>query len=394
MNLHFAKYLDRYVGIVLCYTLAAIHLFREMISPQEGTVEVRRILMVKLWGFGNIVLLLPIIAMVRRRFPDARIDFLTLKRNRKLLEDHPGLDGVYCIDETTTVRLGTTLFRAVSRARHQQYDLFLDFEQFARISTLIGFIIGAKQRVGLGTPRQGRYLLYTAPVRYHEDQHMSRTFLDIARAGGVREEVYVPEPVRYGPEEAAAVDALVGGREGPLVAVHAGSGDNFIGRRWPAGSFARLLDRLVREKGAVPVFTGTPSEAPLVKEVLDAMEEAPRALNICGHLDLAGLAALLDRVEFLLANDTGPVHMASSLGTPVLGFYGPNTPDLYGPLSPGSVPFYKSLACSPCITNLNYKTSFCRLPVCILNITVDEVYEQAARLLDGAPRRLPAREAS
>ena len=113
------------------------------------------------------------------------------------------------------------------------------------------------------------------------------------------------------------------------------------------------------------------------------MEESGRVRDLTGRLDLKELAALLDRVELVLSNDTGPVHLASSLGTPVLGFYGPNTPKLYGPLSPGSHSFYKELACSPCITNMNYKTSFCRLPVCILNITVEEVYREAAQLLEG-----------
>jgi ADP-heptose:LPS heptosyltransferase len=103
-------------------------------------------------------------------------------------------------------------------------------------------------------------------------------------------------------------------------------------------------------------------------------------------MDLKTLAALLDRAEIVISNDTGPVHIASSLGKPVLGLYGPNTPALYGPLSPGSRSFYKDLPCSPCITNLNYKTSFCRLPVCIQNITVDEVARAAADLLTSSPR--------
>ena len=89
-----------------------------------------------------------------------------------------------------------------------------------------------------------------------------------------------------------------------------------------------------------------------------------------GHLDV------------LVANDTGPVHLASALGVPVLGLYGPNTPRLYGPLSPGSISFYDAPPCSPCITNLNYKTSRCRNPVCIRAIEVDKVAAAAGRLLE------------
>lgn len=381
MNLGVAKYLDRYIGILLCYTLAALHLFREMLFPREGTIQVRRILLVKLWGIGNLVLLLPILSMIRRRFPEAEIHFLTLEGNRSLLEGNPNLDHLWTIREGGSLTLVSSMLRNLFRLRRRKVDLFLDFEQFARTSTLFGFLIGAPQRVGFHTPRQGRYLLYTAPVPYGNDRHMSATFMDIARAAGVREEEYRPSPVHYSDADAARAEDLLAGREGPVVVFHVGSGDNFIGRRWPGESFARLADRLVAGHGIVPVFSGTPEEGGLVAEVIGRMERRDRAVDLSGRMNLPTLAALLDRAVIVVSNDTGPVHIASSLGTPVLGLYGPNTPALYGPLSPGSRSFYKDLPCSPCITNLNYKTSFCRLPVCIENITVDEVTEAAVALL-------------
>jgi len=102
---------------------------------------------------------------------------------------------------------------------------------------------------------------------------------------------------------------------------------------------------------------------------------------------LVALLALLARAALLVANDTGPVHLASALGVPVLGLYGPNTPRLYGPLSPGSIAFYDAPPCSPCITNLNYKTSRCRNPVCIRAIAVDDVAAAAGRLLEARAER-------
>lgn len=91
--------------------------------------------------------------------------------------------------------------------------------------------------------------------------------------------------------------------------------------------------------------------------------------------------ALLARADVLLSNDTGPVHLASQLGTPVLAFYGPNTPVLYGPLSAGSRAFYRDLPCSPCITVANYRSSRCRIHTCMAAIPVGEVVEALGRLL-------------
>jgi ADP-heptose:LPS heptosyltransferase len=382
MNLNFAKYLDRYLGILLCYLLAALHLFREMVSPREGAIRVRRVLLTKFWGFGNIVLLLPILRLVRRRFPDATIHMLTLERNRELLRGNPHVDRVWCVSDRSFGAFAASMVRALFGLRRSRIDLFLDFEQFSRTSTILGFLVGAPQRVGLHTPRQGRYLLYTAPVRYREDQHMARTFLDIARSGGVREERYVPEPVAYSARDSRRVEELLDGA-GRVVAMHPGSGDNFVGRRWPAACFAALGDRLAGAHPVTLALTGSRSERGLVREVIRSMRRQDRVLDLSGRLALRELAALLARTEVLVSNDTGPVHLASSLSVPVLGLYGPNTPELYGPLSPGSRAFYQGLPCSPCITNMNYKTSFCRLPVCIRNITVEEVWGEADRLLRG-----------
>jgi lipopolysaccharide heptosyltransferase II len=385
VNLNLAKYVDRYAGILLCYLLAALHLFREMIAPREGAVRVRRILMAKFWGIGNIVMLLPVIRLVRRRYPDAEIHFLTLRRNREILDGFRDLDRVWTLDDHSFPRFFGSLLRTVAGLRRARIDLFLDFEQFSRTSTLIGFVAGAPQRIGLRTPRQGRYLLYTAPVRYRDDQHMTRTFLDIARAAGV-ENRYEPCAIEVGEGERRCVASLVPESRGRFVVIHPGSGDNFIGRRWPAACFAALADSLVRQHGVAVVVTGGAGERSLAAAVIGRMAERHAAVDLSGSLSVRELFALLARAELLVANDTGPVHIASALGCPVLGLYGPNTPVLYGPLSPGSRAFYRDLPCSPCITNMNYKTSFCRLPVCIRDIPVSEVLAEANRLLSAGGR--------
>jgi ADP-heptose:LPS heptosyltransferase len=172
-----------------------------------------------------------------------------------------------------------------------------------------------------------------------------------------------------------------------MVVLHPGSGDNFPGRRWPTRRFGLLARRLV-DRGAIVAVTGERRERGLTREVAEA---SGRALHdLAGTLDLEELIALLARARLLGSYDTGPVHLASALGVPVLGLYGPNTPLLYGPLSAGSRAFYDPPPCSPCITNFNYKTSRCRNAVCIRAIDVDAVADEAVRLLDAA-RRAEAR---
>ncbi len=390
MNLSLAKFVDRWVGIAVCRVLAGLRTLREMIAPRTGVVEVRTIVCIKFWGLGNIVLLLPVLRLLRERYPEARILFISLDRNREILDACPHVDRTIYVNDRGPLRLIATYLAAAFRGWRERPDLAIDFEQFARASAILAVLARSKQIVGLATPGEGRAILYHKRVRYDDTQHMGRTYLDLARAAGVAETEYRPEPFGVGDDARRERDAVLAalpdrdaaGTRRPLVVIHPGSGDNFQGRRWPAQNFARLADRAIRERGARIVVTGSPGEAALVREVVSRMEEPSQAIDAAGRLSVLGLGALIEAADALVTNDTAPVHMGSALGTGVFALYGPNTPVLYGPLSAGSHGFYRALPCSPCLTNMNYKTSHCRLPVCIQDIGVNEVWTRVAAHLD------------
>ena len=211
---------------------------------------------------------------------------------------------------------------------------------------------------------------------------MAKSFGDIVRSAGFSTEGLPPLEVPRCSAAAKRAENLIDsfpGPGGPIVAMHPGSGDNFPGRRWPVEHFAALARMLVQETGARCILTGTEPEMDL--GVRCQNEADVPMTNAIGQLDLAALIELLARVDLLVTNDTAPAHIGSALDIPLIAIYGPNTPDLYGPLHPGSRVFYRRLPCSPCLTNLNAKTSRCRIPSCILNIPTDEVFKAALDLL-------------
>jgi ADP-heptose:LPS heptosyltransferase len=384
MSVGRAKLLDRALGGLLLRALRPVRAVRDLAEGYPRLRAVREIAAVKFWGIGNAALLLPVLAELKARHPGARLTVVTLRGNEPLF------DGV--ADRTLAVRMepvgaALDLLRAAAALRRLRVDLALDFEQYVRTSQALLFAAGARQVIAFDTRGQERAALADVKVPCDEARHCGESFLDLARAAGVRAREYRPGGLRVDPAAAARVDAMLRPRNGPLAVLHPGSGDNFHGRRWPTRRFGLVARRLCDEAGAVVAVTGGRGEAPLAREVSEAAGRG--VLELAGRLDLKELVALLARATVLVSNDSGPVHLASALGVPVVGLYGPNTPLLYGPLSAGSVAFHDAPPCSPCITNFNYKTSRCRNPVCIAAIDVEPVARAALRLV--AARRSEAR---
>jgi ADP-heptose:LPS heptosyltransferase len=380
-----AKLVDRTAGAALIRLLAPLRWLRDLRRDDRELRAVREIVVVKFWGIGNAALLLPVLRDLRNRYPAARLTAVTLEHNRRLFEE--------VADRVWTMRMSPMdaalrdFFRVGMLLRRLRADLAIDFEQYVRTSQPLLFLSGARQVLAFDTEGLARASLADVRVPYDNDRHTTESYLDLARAAGVRRARYEPGGLVPAADALARIEALVG-PGGPLVVMHPGSGDNFTGRRWPTRRFGLVARRLVDERQARVVVTGSRGERPLAQEVVEASERP--LLDLSGRIDLEDLVALLSRATLLVANDTGPVHLASALGVPVIGLYGPNTPHLYGPLSAGSVAFYDAPPCSPCITNFNYKTSRCLHPVCIRAIGVEEVAEAALRVVAADRRRREA----
>ena len=133
MNLSFAKWIDRIAGRAACFLLSSARTTREMVSPRDTMVgEPKTIVLIKFWGLGNLVLLLPVFRALRRRYPAVRILLVTLARNRGLLEGVDDLDDLLLVEDRSLFAILRTWTGAPRRAPAATPDLVVDFEQFAR----------------------------------------------------------------------------------------------------------------------------------------------------------------------------------------------------------------------------------------------------------------------
>ncbi|MBN1586789.1 MAG: methyltransferase domain-containing protein [Candidatus Omnitrophica bacterium] len=392
------RILDKYACYVLCVALQLVLPLRLFLRRLLGIIppdsqSPSKILLIKFPGIGNLVMLLPTVRALRVHFDQSEILFLTLRQNAGLMESVPDVDRVLYLDTTSAFHFAVSLLRLFWHLSVERVDMVLDFEQFAKTASVFSALTAAPYRYGFETPGQMRGFVYTHPVDYPENRHMVPAFAAIAQAAGVPCENLEPVAIPYKAEEARRVERLLAdqgiGQEGRIVLIHAGSGENFAERRWPENSFAQLADRLAAECGARVVFTGTRAENALIERIRNKMEAS--SASVAGKINLTELAALTDRAYLVLSNDTALAHFGCAMSTPVAGFYGPNTPVLYGPWGGEQhTAFYHRLPCSPCITNLNQKTSSCQFPVCIWSISVQEVFDTLkARYFSDEPREEP-----
>jgi ADP-heptose:LPS heptosyltransferase len=154
-------------------------------------------------------------------------------------------------------------------------------------------------------------------------------------------------------------------------------------KQWHAGRFAEVATALGREYRATVVLTGAPADVAVVREVEAGIPAGVHVLNLCGRGDVLDLAAVLQRLAVFVTGDTGPMHLAAAVGTPVVALFGPSVPARYAPRSAVSRVVRVDLPCSPC-NRIRLPPDRCRghVPDCLDGISAGHVIEVTRGLLD------------
>ncbi|MDA8431252.1 MAG: glycosyltransferase family 9 protein [Geobacteraceae bacterium] len=383
MNWKLIRIIDSCLGIpLLLATSFADRLRGDKRFPNRAAVK--RILLIKFWGIGNIFMILPSIQALRAAHPEATLDFLTLTGNEEALAAAGVVDSVISVDTGGIGRFISSWRRAVSRLKQSSYDIIVDFEQFARFSALVAHQIGAREVIGFETRGQYRSCLYTRPVAYDNTVHITRSFYALAAAAGATTALALPyaglarlEDLRSRGRDLLAGDGITG--DELVVVMHIGTSGNFSERRWLPERYAELADLLIENFRVRIVFTGLAEESSLVRDSISHLHFRTAAFDLSGQLSFADYFALITVADLVISADTAAVHLASAVDAPVVGLYGPNTPALYGPWGRRGLAIYQRFDCSPCITNFNAKLHICRHAAgrgaCMRAITVADAFE-------------------
>ena len=377
---------DRWGALACC--LLRGHLLLKQILGIEGAPRrsPETIVLVKFFGIGSIVLATPMMRALRRRFPRARLVFLTFEANREILEKLSFIDEVITLRHDSFRHLLTDVLAARRRLKALDVDAAIAFEFFVKFSTILAYLSGAPRRFGFMLGDGWRDSLLTDRVFLNVYRHVSEIFASLVRPLGVEVADWSIEPLRARGESADAVRARLADAVGKrLVCVNVNAGELSAERRWPLARFGELLDRLL---AAFPTcafaLIGTCDEREYMAPLLARFEREPRVLDFAGKLSLDELIALLTAADLLVTNDSGPLHLAEATGLATVSLFGPETPVLYGPRGPGHTVIWKQVECSPCLNAYMGKMRVCQGENrCMTDISVDEVFNATRDALGG-----------
>ncbi|MES2272931.1 MAG: glycosyltransferase family 9 protein [Chlamydiota bacterium] len=333
--------------------------------PKNDSPKPSRILVVATTALGDTLWITPALKNLRRSFPQSRIAVLTSPIGLDILKHNPSVDLLFVLKEPfffSFFPLWKTLYK-------EHFDTILLFHASQRLVLPLCSLLGANRFIGTAGINKGLDALLTKalPMGF---QHEIVRRLKICEEIGAKSFVQTLSFFLQAEERLPAREFL-SRAAGPWIAIHPGSKDAF--KRWPAENFGEVGRQLKRRIPCEILITGNNEERVLMEQIAS---QIPGAHLYETNTQLRSFAALLEQMDLLISNDTGPVHLACALGRPVVALYSSTDPRLCGPhLAENALALGKRPTCDPCLKRK------CRSPFCFLQIGVDEVVEGALRLL-------------
>jgi ADP-heptose:LPS heptosyltransferase len=397
------RWLDRWIGIPLCFILTGV---RRLTDFQKRTPAppVRAILFIKLVEQGSTVLACSAIRRAVELVGRENVFFLVFEENRFIL-DVMGLlppENVLAIRDDNFFTAAIDSARAIKTLHRRRVNAVIDLELFARSSAAISFLTGCDHRVGFhGSMGEGPYRgdLMTHRLRYNPYLHTSQTFRMMVEALTFPPTDLTPfdmtpvpaddPPPSFAPTqsevlEAQAILRKAARTETPLslILLNPNCSDLLPLRRWPVERYVELARRLTARYPELRVaLTGAPSEAEAAASLVKQIG-SERCFSLAGSTILRQLLVIFGLADVLVTNDSGPAHFATLTPIDVVTLFGPETPRLFQARTPRNHVFWQGLACSPCVSALNQKLSSCQNNLCMQRIEVDAVFDKVCRVYE------------
>ena len=334
-----------------------------------------KILLIRLDRIGDVVLSTPAIKAVRDAYPDSFISFMVRPYARDIIEGNPYLDEVMIYDKPKGL---VENIKFIKMLRQRRFDLAIALHPTTRTHLIIAFV-GIPERIGYD--RKWGWLL-TKKMQHTKQlgaKHETEYALDLLRYIGIE----VSDKTLYMPitdKSEHRVNDIFSryNIKDKDVVVTINPSASCPSKQWSRERFARVCDELVRRYGARIIMISNAVDAKLANSVASMMKA--EKINLSGVTTVSDIASILKRSTLFISNDSGPVHIACAVGTPVVAIFGRSdkglSPKRWGPSGKRDIVLHKDVGCEVCLAH-KCKRGF----KCLEAITVDEVLAAAAKIL-------------
>ena len=324
-------------------------------------INPRKILIVKPSSLGDVIHSLPFLNAVKTCLPKSEIHWIIAKGLEGILESHPMIDKLWVIDKDSwkniqnvksTIQEIKVLFK---KLKQEKYDLVVDLQGLLR-SGVITAATGAPVRIGFREAREGSSVFYTHKVAGGKNIHAVDRYLKIAESLGCNTaDISFPFPfVQTSDFRLQTSDT------GDYAVIVPGA--RWKTKIWPAEKFGKLASLLPVES----IIVGSKTDKDIADEIVSL--SGGRAVSLAGKTNLRELIAIISRANFIVSNDSGPMHIAAALNVPVFAIFGPTDPSRTGPYGKGHTIIREDILCSPC-----FRKS-CDEMKCMKDLSVEKVY--------------------
>ncbi len=286
--------------------------------------------------FGDVIMQTPCFKILKENFPQSSIHAAIPDMTRWILKSNPYIDGTISLDEREETRSPAAKLKFVMRIKEQRFTRAYLLHR-SRTRAFLSFAAGIPIRVGYASKGRGYFL--TVPVSEpKEPMHQSDYFVELLRQSGLNvpekfySEFHFSDQDRFRAEE--LWNQIIPSEIKRVVVLNPGA--NWEPKRWPAEYFGELADILAEDERMAFVITGAEKDKPLAEKIIQSAKKA-RVQNLCGRTSLGELGAFLSQVDLVVTADSGPMHIASSVGAPVVALFGPTDSGNTGPRGNGPV---------------------------------------------------------
>ncbi len=335
----------------------------------------RNILIIKLRYIGDVLLATPTVHAIKAARPDVRVTMMVNRGTEEILSGNPDLDEIMVLDKGSLAAQS----RLIAGLRARQFDTVIDLTDGDR-SAFLTWISGAPVRIGFNDEHRWRGRYYTEVVqpvpgvRHRIDRDLETLKPLSIQAGSKDPQLWLA------PEEADSADQLLDQldvqRSQPIVILQPGA--RYWFKAWPPERFAELADRLTPQYGCQVLIGGSDQDIDLAQQIQQMAKSKP--IIMTGRTTIKQFAAITKKSALFVGSDSGAMHIASAVGTPVVALFGPSNPREWGPRGGPLEVLYKELDCRSCF----HPTCTKGEENCMRLIAVEEVMSAVGRLMKNA----------